>query len=447
MSKILSKISASIALERTLFQMTYDKGDEGLVFIGAVLQCMNIKFDPTCPTAAIRFNSKLKQFELIINADFFLSMSEKERVSILVHELYHVLHKHVFIPPELVKTMNPMILNCAFDLTINQLIKNLPDQAMFIERFKTKDGKPFPRNETYEMYYSLLMNSDFNKNFKQQKGKEQEGNQSSPISGSGNGDSKSKDNDQEGQDSKNKEEWVDTKEYFSQQQGTSPFDDHEWGEGEELREKLDAASELVKRTLQKSVFNFSKSPKFIQDFLDEVSTQIKKLDYKSILLKALRQSLPSKDIKKTWKRLSRRYGDLAKGNITGLMPKLRVYIDTSGSISTEEANEFFKITNNFLTVGAQKAYLHLFHTELYHEEKIKRNFKLKDESMQSGGTDLQPAMDHISKYKPDLAIIITDGYYDLPDLKKITTPVVFIISKNGNKDHCMKHIGTTVTYA
>jgi ABC-type branched-subunit amino acid transport system substrate-binding protein len=79
--------------------------------------------------------------------------------------------------------------------------------------------------------------------------------------------------------------------------------------------------------------------------------------------------------------------------------------------------------------------LGLWHTSLYYKKKYKLNSKLNNEDIQSGGTDVTEAFNDIKKNNPDLAIILTDMYLELPELKSYKGQVIFIISENGNKNH------------
>lgn len=420
-------------LEKLFYQMSEE---QELHFLSCVFQSMNTFFIPNLPgVAGVSFDKKLKLFKLVIDPQKFAALkNDKERVAILIHEVYHILHKHVFIPEEVIIARNRMRMNIALDLAINQHIKNLPDFACTLDKFRDKNKKVFSPNLTWEEYYELLDMAEIDKNKCGQSG-EGEGEESQDGEGSGEGQGGKGQSKGNGKG----EDWQPVN--FEQQQ----MDQHEWTDAD-TKERLEATRDLIKRSIQKSSFTYSKIPDFVQDCLENIESQIKKLNYKELLLRALKNSLPSKDTVKTWKRPSRRYGELAKGNISGKMPKLAVFIDTSGSISHEEANEFLKITNNFMTTGVSKAVLHMFHTSIYFREDIKKNFKVEPTKFQSGGTDLQEAMDVIAKQKPDLAIILTDGYYSRPNLKKtMSDAIVFIISKGGDLNHPMKKIGVTVS--
>lgn len=469
--------------ERIIYKMTEDADH---AFLSCVLQSMNTMFVNYIPTAGVCFNHKSKLFELRINPEFFNELKDdKERTAVMIHEVYHILHKHVFIPPEKLETLEKRRLNVAMDLVINQLIKDLPDMCWTLDKVRDKNKKPFPANETFEEYYDLLdgaeqkcpkcgqpmdgkgdqsdQSGDGDESKKKSKKKDSSGkgkSQQSKEKGEGDqsGEGGGQGNSQDGHGHGEGEpcdhpghQSEDTKGGSSAGSGWHPvdlrdWDQHDWSEAD-IKERLDATRDLIKRALQKNSYTHSRVPGFVEDCLEKVESAIKKLNYKELLLKSLKQSLPSKDTRKTWTRPSRRYGDLAKGNMAGKLPMVHFHGDSSGSISHEELNEFLKVTMNFFTVGISKAWFHLFHTELYYKERITKTFKLNPNNVQSGGTDIGPSVAAIEKARPDMAVFLTDGYFsEVPWPKGLHTNVVWVISKGGNASHPMKHIGVTVTY-
>lgn len=452
------------ALEDALNRVVYN-GDHA--FMGNVLQCMNISYTEAVPTAGVMYDKKLKNFKMFINPDFFCNrLNEVERGAVLLHEFYHILHKHVFMEIEGKTHKEKQRYNIAMDLAINQLIKGLPNMAMTLDKFRDKNGKQFQSNLTTQHYYELLLDGDVKMpEMKGQDNGDGEGDsESQEQSADGQGEEQQQESkDGSGKDQKGKsqqgkgkggsgsgDKWMSVEEWLNKQ-SESPFDSHDWdkdGDPANEKEKMEAISDLFKRAMVKSNFDYSQLSGAVRDFLEEIKSKIEKLNYKQILLSTLKKSMPSRDSKKTWKRPSRRYGELAKGNMADHLPKIEVLIDTSGSISMEEANEFLNITNNFMTVGVQTAMLNLFHTETYYRQKIKKNHKLNPKDIQSGGTDLTDSFQKILKNPPDLLIILTDGYWELPrvDLKKLPE-VVTIISRQGTPDHPLKKHGKTVKYA
>ena len=413
----VSDLEKKASLEKAIYDLSIS-GD--FSYISFILQSLNIRYDNrNCPTIGIGYDKLKRRLELIINAEFFTSVTPAERVALLKHEIMHVLNKHVFYMHSY-QVEERSIVNVAMDLVINQFIKNLPKNGIFLKDFKTKDGKDFPPNRTLEDYYDLIKDDAKFEPEPSDDGKGGKEPQQSHLA----------------------------KEYFKGKPDGA-FDIHGWDKsGADPKEIMDATGELVQRALIKASHGHSTDTRALEDFLEVIKAHIKKIDYKAILLSTLKKSLPSKIYRLTWKKPNRRYGEDAKGKVNGLLPKIQVFVDTSGSISVEEANEFLSIANNFLTIGVDSAQIDFFHTSIYHTEKVKKNFKIEPNKFQSGGTDLTECFNKLTKTKYDLAIFLTDGYYSRPDVNynKIGCNTVFIISKGGTVNHPLKDIGKTVPY-
>lgn len=228
------------------------------------------------------------------------------------------------------------------------------------------------------------------------------------------------------------------------------LDTHDWDAAAEEGDMLDATEDLVKRAMNKQGLTMSNIPGHVKDLLDHIDTRRAELDYKGMILSAIKRSLPANHRIRTWTRKSRRYGAKAPGTTYGELPKLNFYGDTSGSISIKELNEFLEIIDNFLKVGERKCRLNLFHTENYFSEEYKLGKRLKREEVQSGGTCLEDSLRDIAKRKPDLAIFLTDGCYCDVNVEKWIgknekfPQCLFIISKQGNVEHPLKRLGQTI---
>jgi len=414
----------------------------GFGFYGYILQGMPTRFTTGLPTAGVAFDPRTKQFNLYVNPYFWNeSLDKLQRVAVLIHEMLHVTHKHVYY--NLKGHQEKDRLNIAMDMVINQQILHMPKEAIFVENFKDKTGKLFPKNQTVEVYYDLLEN-DAQVFQRSQNGQgEGEGKDKQETSGQG----IPGDVEHNGQRGKWKR-LGDLKKELG-------WDQHEWGldsqDNQSLKEKLEGLQDLFKRAEHKASFDHSIDKNAFEDFLKEIKSRIQKLDARGILLNALRKSMPSKFVKKSWWRESSRYGDDAPGSLRAPMPKIAVLVDTSGSMSIEEINEFFAVTNQFMTVGIDKAFLGLFHTDMYYDTIVKKNFQLAKtnirDKVQGGGTELTTAFEWAKKKNPDMIIVLTDGYWSMPNINVKKLPeCCFVISKQGTTDHPMKGSGRTVKY-
>lgn len=434
------------------------------VFYGGLLQELVIKYDATIPTLCISYNTKESHYQIDINPWFFSKCTPQNRVAVLQHEILHFTNKHIFRFPFLknTKTEQEMrIDNIAADLAINQYIKDLPNGCELCKDVKIKsreewkslhstkelenacvgrcldikdwvkdDGTPFPTLRSTEEYDSLIKEEFKKQSDKDGKPKPEEGSEESKGMNEGAG-------PQPGDTTKGT--------VAQNMKHHKPHDEHRWDSlDEETKKKmLDEAKKIIKRTIEKTSFSHTKVPDSIKDLLQEIDTLSAGLNYKSILKSVIKKTVSCVDRESTWKKPNRRYGVFSPGTKIGQLPALSFYLDTSGSISLKELNLFLKIMSGFLQVGSRHCWLGLWHTNLYYKKKYKLNQELKQDEVQSGGTDPTEALQDIKKTNPNLSVILTDGYYDNVDIK-IIGEVLFIISEGGNKNHPLKHLGKTI---
>lgn len=429
-------------------------------FMGSLLQEMTSKFDNfTVPTAGITYNKKTAKFELLVNTDYFMGVtkgedgtphvkSTDERTAILMHEILHFLHNHLFRFQQMnIDMKDRMYWNIAADMAINQYIQHLPKGCIDVKNFKTADGKAFPKFKAMEEYFDLI---DKNREKDKTKGKDLSDSKGKPQK------------DSHGNDIVDKNGKAFQNPDGTPQQGTGnegsnkeqldkyqPFDDHEWdGLSEDEKERMiREMKNVLQRTIEKTSSTHSSVPGSVKDFLKEIESHLKKFNYKAILKEAIKKTAMSQDREGSWKRMNKRYGEMAPGTTLSRTPNIHFFTDSSGSISYREANIFLDVMDGFLKQGTKNCMLSLWHTEIYYTKKYKLKQRLKSSDFQSGGTNPDPVLDKIGKEKPELAIILTDGYYDRyrGDAKKLSgTNIIWIISEGGNMDHPNKHFGKTI---
>ena len=233
--------------------------------------------------------------------------------------------------------------------------------------------------------------------------------------------------------------------------GRDTLDSHQWDATSEEKDMLDATEEIVQRAMIKRSMSYDNLPGNIKELLDLIKARRKQLDYKGLLLSAIKKHASGLDKKRTWTKPSRRYGNMAPGSKVGDMPKVDIYIDSSGSISVEELNEFLSVVDEFLKVGNRKCMIGLWHTDLYSFKGYRMGDRLKKMSLESGGTDPECVIDKAVERRADLAIVITDGCYgDVAWEKKVRNKsdipqTIWVISKDGSENHPLKDMSNSVT--
>jgi len=449
------KMVPALIQEQCLQTSIYELGKTHK-FLGSVLQCMNITFSYQLPTAGISFDVDGKKWQMYINPIFYCEcLTAANRVAVLLHEMSHITHKHPIRVPFLkIAPEKRTWMNIAADMAINQFIKNLPngcqqcpskEQLMIgascpnekcpgncidVKDYYDVDdnGKhiPWPVNETMEKYYELLL----------QRAKDLEYGDACDDCG------EAMPNDSNGKCPK-----------CGKQHGKGKpkeFDQHNWGEGGEENDMLDATEELVKRAMIKSSMEYDELPGSIKELLSDIDARRTELNYKALILQAIKRSATGHERKHSWTRKSKRFGNYAPGTKPGNLPKLDMFIDSSGSISVHEGNEFLDIVDNFLQVGCRKCNLNIFHTKNYYRKPYKLGQRLDKRDWESGGTCLEESLRIIAETRPDLTIILTDGYYSDVDVEAwlpngVNFPhCLFIISRDGTQDHPLKRLGYTI---
>lgn len=432
-------------------------------FIGSVLQCLTISYNHSISTAGIMFNTDAKRWDMLINPYFFCKkLTMPQQKSIMLHEISHITHKHPLrVPFLMISSHKRQLMNIAADMAINQFIKDLPKgcpqcpppeaqqpckndmcpgKVIFVEDFFDTDEKtnkqiPWERNRPFEHYYEKLL--------QRFQDPDNDGQQNQQAQGQGKGKGKGKGKGQ-GQGPGNAGGGADTKDL------PQTIDEHMWDGAAEESDMLDATEELVKRAMVKGRLDYSALPDSVKELLEDIKARRAELNYKALLLLAMKRHAAGHDRKHTWTRKSKRFGNLAPGTKVGDLPVLENHLDTSGSISIEELNEFLAIVDQFLRVGARKCNLSFFHTALYGRQQYRAGTKIDRSQIQSGGTDLTQTLEDIFKRRPDLACIVTDGCYGNVDWQSWLRPgekppaILWIISKGGSKEHPMANLGTTI---
>ena len=229
------------------------------------------------------------------------------------------------------------------------------------------------------------------------------------------------------------------------------FDSHNWDAAADETEVIDATEELVKRAMIKQNMSYDDLPGNVKALLEDLKTRRSELNYRALILSAIKRSASGHDRKSTWTRTNKRFGNKAPGTKTGDMPKMSMELDTSGSISVEECNEFLDIVDEFLKVGTRKCFINLFSDSRYFHDKYKigqRDYVRKNVKM--GGTCLESTLKCILEDRCDLNIIVTDGYYGDVNFESWLKPgqqmpqILWIISKNGTENHPLKRLGETI---
>lgn len=331
-------------------------------YYGHFMSSLNRSFSSDVPTAGVGKDGI--GVKLVVNPDFFDSLSDLHRKGLIKHELLHIAFGHLTMRDSY---SDHKLFNIAADLEINQHIKYnwLPEGAITMASFP---NLKLPLKAGTKEYYKLLQ-------------EEQE---------------KGEDGDQDLQD-------------MLSEGGP---DNHSWGEFENLSE---AEQKLIEKQVQHQLVSIAdeleKSRGTIPGELSGLIERLKyvepaKFDWKGYLRRFVGASI------KSYTRILRRKPSKRYPDNPGLKIKYRnsvlVAIDTSGSVSDGEVKEFLNEIHHINKTGSSVDIIQC-DTRIQSVEPFnpKKDFKVHGR----GGTSFQPVIDYYNenKRKYTTLIYLTDG--------------------------------------
>lgn len=332
------------------------------------------------PTAGVRINPKSAQFEMLYNPDFMGSLTDKEKLGVLMHEFYHIIFEHVTtrLPSEGMS----MKWNVATDLAINSHIMDMLPEGGCIP---SKAGTPFekyPVGLSAEAYLKLIENDE---QFK----KDPDDGQGEGQGGQGDGEP-------------------------SQGQGSSlgehVLDDHSgWGDVDDDTKAM--AKERLKDAMEKAAKDASSgqgwgsiSANVRKQIMDAITP---KIDWRKVLRYFIKTSQRSNK-RSTVRRLNRRFPYIHAGRKVTRQAKIAISIDQSGSVSDEMLASFFAELNS-LSALAEFTVVP-FDTEV--DESLVYTWKKGErktwERVKCGGTCFDAPTRYVNDNGFDGHIILTD---------------------------------------
>ena len=277
------------------------------------------------PTAGVRINPQSAQFEMLYNPDFMASLTDKQKLGVLMHEFYHIIFEHVTtrLPAEGMS----MKWNVATDLAINSHIADMLPEGGCIP---AKVGTPFenyPVGLSAEAYLKIIENDE---QFKKDDGQGDGGGQG----GQGDGDP----SNGQGQGSS---------------LGDHVLDDHSgWGDVDEETKAM--AKERLKDAMEKAAKDASSgqgwgsvSADVRKQIMDAITP---KIDWRKVLRYFIKTSQRSNK-RSTVRRLNRRFPYIHAGRKVTRQATLAISIDQSGSVSDTMLASFFAELNSLSSLA------------------------------------------------------------------------------------------------
>lgn len=316
-------------------------------------------------------------FTLYVNEHFWSNLDSKYHVSILKHEMLHLVFGHC---TELYDVDDHQTMNKGMDCEINQYINLLPDDAITLDKVSKLLGKKLEPKKGSWYYYKELQ--QFYKN--------------NPHADIG-----------------------------------KMVDDHSlWPKDlPEAEKKL--LENQIKYKLKEVAEQVTKQAGSIPGELSEIIKALKQkepvFNWKKYLRRVIGNAITS-EIQLTRMRPSKRFPD-ARGIRMKRKPNILVGVDTSGSVNNEEFAEFFAEIHHIYKTGVSVTVVEC-DTQITNVFEYKGSQDIKRTGF--GGTILTPIANYYKEHPEfTVCVIFTDGYCDttMPPCQNL----IWVITSSGNK--------------
>jgi len=329
--------------------------------------------DWNCPTMGVGFSNRTELL-LLFNPQFVMGLTRIELDATLIHEALHILLHH--ITRSISGGYNMKEYNIAADIVNNQSIKGLPPKAIYPENFD------FPRGESTEAYYSAL---------KKKTKKFEDGSWGIPMNGQG--------------------------KYDPNGEGKLEiFDDHShWGEAES--DIIDAKVRAIAEKAIKAQENRKSWGNIPGDLVQAIlAANRPKVNWKAAVKNFVNRSIQI-DKTSTRSKPNRRTGLLFPGVKKDHRSKLMIGLDTSGSVSDHQLQEFLQEICGLCSEA--ETWVQQFDHQLQGECTLIEKHGKKFEVRGRGGTSFSPVIFKAVEEGFDGLIMFTDGYAEFPPINKL----------------------------
>ncbi len=384
-----------------------------------------------------------EDWKIYYNPDFVNETPLEQIVGTFYHEIDHCLKDHAGrFRKQFNNPIERTIANIAVDLETNNRVLDdglkLPDGAALPEMFG------LPKGLLAEEYYKELLKQaeETIKQIKQQmKQIEQNQQDNQELNNNQNNSEDTEDSSQSDNDEKDGSQNEDqndengnddlTNNVVNKSGSSHDGIKREW-ETDEEKGINEMEKELMKRKIandMKEYKRIGKLPGHWERWADEVLKP--KIDWRRELQKLLKGSIENAMGKMdyTYSKRNRRYcdHDVVLPGYKGYLPRIAVVIDTSGSMTNGdislaigEVYGILKTMNAKITVISCDAAVH-------NVQKIKNIDEIK--LIGGGGTNMAVGITEALNHKPDLIVVITDGYTPWPD-EEIDCKVIAVLTSH-----------------
>ena len=393
------------------------------------LFCLSLPKKVTTAIPTLCVAKKGINCELCINPDFWAEHTDDEQIALLQHELSHICLQHMFISDSF---SDPKYFNIAADMEVNSYIDNLPQDACRASAIGLQDGLGT------KAYYEALTQKQQQqqaKNPQKPCNSGQGGNSQQSQSQAQQGDKKEEeDNSPSSPQSKSTEpENKPESEYPDSMGGFKQIDTHAtWKDFKNIPEATkqlmqNNVTAILKSTAEQVEKQRGTIPAELKEIIEKLREKKPEIFNWKAYFRRLLGSIYDVNVRSSRRKLSKRF----EGS-SGIQHKKKVSIlvavDTSGSVSTKELQDFFSEIEYIYKAGARVTILQcdsrISSIDEYDGKKIPK-------ITGRGGTDFNPPVEWYIKHKKEYASLIyfTDGECSLP--VKHPSGMVWVITSNG----------------
>lgn len=136
----------------------------------------------------------------------------------------------------------------------------------------------------------------------------------------------------------------------------------------------------------------------------------------------------------SWNKRNRRFSDVYIPSMYSLhMDKVTAYIDCSVSVTEKEfLQEISELSYIKETYQPKELVLVFFNHEIVSEHTFTMEDELVIELPKSGGTRIQPVINHMVQHPSDVSLVFSDGEFAHVDYSGIENPLFWIVINNKN---------------
>ena len=347
--------------------------------------------------------------ELVVNPDFWKEHTDDEQIALLTHELSHIALQHIFGTWD--HLPNHKMVNVAMDMEVNSYIDNLPKDGCFASQLGLPNGKGT------KFYYEALM--------QQQQQQQAQSSQNSQEEKKDEGEDYTPQEQQEPQKQEYPEEILN--------KGFKPLDSHDsWKDFKNIPQATQQLiqnniNSIVKATAEQIEKQCGTIPMELREIVEKLREKKPEIFNWKAYFRRMLGSIYDVNIKSTRRKQSKRFEGAA-----GIQHKKKVSIlvavDTSGSVSSKELQDFFSEIEYIYKAGARVTILEC---DARINKIVEYDGKMIPEIVGRGGTNFNPPVEYYIKHRKEYASLIyfTDGECSLP-LKR-PSGMVWLITSNG----------------